>query len=204
MMKRSIAVMFAVVSLIGSGRALAQEAAPGPGRVEISLIPGGFAYFTEQKDTREPSFGNYDLGGAVAVNFNRFVGVEGEVSGALGISQSLPFGGVTSDRKTPNILNYSGNVVVSAGNRSSVVPYVTGGVGALTVFETADLGINDAETFLTGNVGGGVKWYAGRWGLRGDYRFVGVQSKDDAPTFFGQETRYGHRVYGAVIVNVLR
>jgi hypothetical protein len=79
------------------------------------------------------------------VNFNRYVGVEGEVSGALGISQSLPFGGVTSDRKTPNILNYSGNVVVSARNRSSVVPYVTGGVGALTVFETADLGVNDAE-----------------------------------------------------------
>jgi hypothetical protein len=204
MMKRSIAVLVAVVSLIGSGRAWAQEAAPGPGRVEISLIPGGFAYFTEQKDTREPSFGNYDVGGAVAVNFNRYVGVEGEVSGALGISQSLPFGGVTSDRKTPNILNYSGNVVVSARNRSSVVPYVTGGVGALTVFETADLGVNDAETFLTGNVGGGVKWYAGRWGLRGDYRFVGVQSKDDAPAFFGQETRYGHRVYGAVIVNVLR
>ena len=203
-MKRSIAVLFAVVSLIGSGRALAQEAAPGPGRVEISLIPGGFAYFTEQKDTREPSFGNYDLGGALAVNFNRYVGVEGEVSGALGISQSLPFGGVTSDRKTPNILNYSGNVVVSARNRSSVVPYVTGGVGALTIFETADLGVNDAETFLTGNVGGGVKWYAGRWGLRGDYRFVGVQSKDDAPAFFGQETRYGHRVYGAVILNVVR
>jgi outer membrane protein with beta-barrel domain len=204
MMKRSIAVLFAVVSLIGSGRALAQEAAPGPGRVEISLIPGGFAYFTEQKDTREPSFGNYDLGGALAVNFNRYVGVEGEVSGALGISQSLPFAGVTSDRKTPNILNYSGNVVVAARNRSSVVPYVTGGVGALTVFETADLGVNDAETFLTGNVGGGVKWYAGRWGLRGDYRFVGVQSKDDAPAFFGQETRYGHRVYGAVILNVVR
>jgi hypothetical protein len=203
-MKRSIAVLFAVVSLIGSGRALAQEAEPGPGRVEISLIPGGFAYFTEQKDTREPSFGNYDLGGAVAVNFNRYVGVEGEVSGALGISQSLPFGGVTSDRKTPNSLNYTGNVVVSAANRSSVVPYVTGGVGALTVFETADLGVNDAETFLTGNVGGGVKWYAGRWGLRGDYRFVGVQSKDDAPAFFGQETRYGHRVYGAVILNVVR
>src|SRR6185436_20550366 len=92
MMKRSIAVLFAVVSLIGSGRAFAQEAAPGPGRVEISLIPGGFAYFTEQKDTREPSFGNYDLGGAVAVNFNRYVGVEGEVSGALGVSQDLLLG----------------------------------------------------------------------------------------------------------------
>ena len=203
-MKRWIAVLFAVVSLAGAGRAFAQEAAPGPGRVEISIIPGGFAYFTEEKDAREPSFGNYDLGAALGVNFNRYVGVEGEVSGALGISQSLPFGGITADRTSPHLLNYTGNLVVSATNRSSVVPYVTGGVGGLTLFETADLGVNQAETFLTGNVGGGVKWYAGRWGLRGDYRFVGVQSKDDAPAFFGQQTRYGHRVYGAVILNVVR
>ena len=83
----------------------------------------------------EPSFGNYDLGGAVAVNFNRYVGVEGEVSGALGVSQSLTFDGVTADRKTPHLLNYSGNVVVSAPNQSSVVPYVTGGVGGLSLFE---------------------------------------------------------------------
>jgi len=203
-MKRVMSALVAVVSLAGAAPAFAQEAAPGPGRVEISLIPGGFAYFTEQKDTREPSFGNYDLGGALGVNFNHYVGVEGEVSGAIGVSQSLPFGGVTADRTSPHLLNYSGNLVVSAANRSSVVPYVTGGVGGLTLFETADLGINDAQTFLTGNVGGGVKWYAGRWGLRGDYRFVGVQSNDDAPAFFGQQTRYGHRVYGAVILNVVR
>src|SRR6185503_17961669 len=167
-MTRWIAVLIAVAAVAGSSRAQAQELTPGPARLEVSIIPGGGLFFTKDKDTKEPAFGNYDLGGAVAVNFNRYVGVEGEVSGALGISQSLPFGGVTADRKTPNILNYSGNVVVNASNRS-VVPYVTGGVGALTVFETADLGVNDAETFLTGNVGGGVKWYAGRWGLRGDY-----------------------------------
>jgi hypothetical protein len=81
---------------------------------------------------------------------------------------------------------------------------VTGGVGGLSLFEKPSLGITQTETFLTGNVGGGVKWYAGRWGLRGDYRFIGVQSKDDAPAFFGQGPRYGHRVYGGVIVNVIR
>jgi hypothetical protein len=102
------------------------------------------------------------------------------------------------------MLNYSGNVVVSAANGSSVVPYVTGGVGGLSLFERASLGIGDTTTFLTGNVGGGVKWYTGRLGLRGDYRFVGVQSKDDAPVFFGRENRYGHRVYGAVLINIGR
>ena len=203
-MTRWIAVLIAVAGLAGASQAYAQEAAPGPGVVEVSIIPAGGVFFTEATDTNEPSFGNYDLGGAVAVNFNRYVGVEGEVSGALGIEQQLEFGGLNTDRKTPHILNYSGNVVISAPNRSQVVPYVTAGVGGLSLFEKASLGINDTETFLTSNVGGGVKWYAGRWGLRGDYRFVGVQSKDDAPAFFGQDTRYGHRVYGAVILNVVR
>ena len=203
-MTRWIAVLLAVTGLVGTSRAYAQESGPGRGRVEVSIIPAGGVFFTKNTDTQEPSFGNYDLGGAVAVNFNRYLGVEGEVSGALGVSQGLQFGGLTADRKTPHILNYSGNVVVSVPNRSSVVPYVTGGIGGLSLFERASLGIRDTETFLTGNVGGGVKWYAGRWGLRGDYRFVGAQSKDDAPAFFGKETRYGHRVYGAVLLNVAR
>ena len=205
-MKRSMAVLLVAATglFAGASRAHAQEASSGPGRLEVSIIPAGGVFFTERAETGEPSFGNYDLGGAVAVNFNRYVGVEGEVSGALGISQDFQFGGIAANQKTPNILNYSGNVVVSAANRSSVVPYVTGGIGGLSLFEKAALGINDTQTFLTGNVGAGVKWYAGRWGLRGDYRFIGVQSKDDAPTFFGRDTRYGHRVYGAVVLNVVQ
>ena len=201
-MKRWIAVLLAMTGLAVSTRALAQEAPPVPGRLEVSIIPAGGVFFTESSDTNEPSFGNYDVGGSVAANFNRYVGIEGEVSAAFGMTQGLQFGGVTADRRTPHMLNYSGNVVLSAPNRSSVVPYVTGGAGGLSVFETSGLGINSTETFFTGNVGGGVKWYAGRWGLRGDYRFIGVQSKDDAPAFFGKANRYGHRVYGAVLLNV--
>ena len=111
----------------------------------------------------------------MAVNFNRYVGLEGEVSGALGVSQTLQVGTVTLDERSPHLLNYSGNLVVSAPNRSSVVPYLTGGVGGLTMFERRTLVVDDAATFLTGNVGGGISWYAGRWGLRGDYRFIAVQ-----------------------------
>ena len=203
-MTRFIAVLLVVVGVIGASQAYAQEAGPGPGLVEVSIIPGGGLFFTEDTDTQEPSFGNYDLGGALTVNINRYIGIEGEVAGAVGISQDLQLGAFSSDVKTPNLLNYSGNVVFSVPTQSSVVPYLTGGVGGLSLFEKSSLGINRTETFLTGNLGGGVKWYAGRWGLRGDYRFIGVQSKDDAPEFFGQETRYGHRVYGAVIVNVIR
>src|SRR5437867_11966457 len=205
-MTRWIVAMAAVCGLVGSVPAYAQEVASGPGVVVVTIIPGGATFFTEGKQTNGPSFGNYGLGGGVEVNFNRYVGVEGEVSGAIGITQDLQFAGLTSNLKTPNLLNYSGNLVVSAANRSSVIPYVTGGVGGLTLFDESTLGINDPETFLTGNVGGGIKWLArnGRWGLRGDYRFIAVQSKDDAPAFFGQETRYGHRVYGGVLINTGR
>jgi Outer membrane protein beta-barrel domain len=203
-MTRWIAAVVTVVGLAGAGPVYAQESASGPGTVVVTIIPGGATFFTEGKDTKGPSFGNYDLGGSVEVNFNRYVGVEGEVSGALGVKQDLQLGALTSNIKSPNLVNYSGNLVVSAANRSSVVPYVTGGVGGLTLFDTAPLGITDTETFLTGNVGAGVKWFNGRWGLRGDYRFIAVRSKDDAPSFFGQETRYGHRVYGGVLINAGR
>ena len=48
------------------------------------------------------------------------------------------------------------------------MPYATGGVGGLTMFERPAVGVFNDETFLTGNVGGGIKWYApnNRWGLR--------------------------------------
>ena len=85
------------------------------------------------------------------------------------------------------------------------MPYVTGGVGGLSLFEQARaVGIDGTETFLTGNVGGGVKWYAGRWGLRGDYRFIAVQSKDDAPAFFGREHALRPPRLRGVFVNIAR
>src|SRR5215208_6822029 len=95
-MKRWIAVLLAMVGLVGTSQAYAQDIAPGPGAVVVTIIPAGGTFFTEGKDTNGPSFGNYDVGGAVEVNFNRYVGIEGELSGALGVSQDLQFGGRTS------------------------------------------------------------------------------------------------------------
>jgi len=206
-MKLRIATLAILIGLAGASHALAQsrESSPaGPGRVEATIIPGGATFFTESKDASGPSFGNYGLGSSVTVNVNRYVGVEGEVSGALGLQQRFNFNGSTlNDVRTPHLLNYSGNVIVNAA-RGPVVPYVTGGIGGRTLFEQAALGINATDTFLTGNVGAGVNWYSGRWGLRGDYRFIAVQGKEDAPAFWGQDTRYGHRVYGGVVLNVVR
>jgi hypothetical protein len=203
-MNRKVGALLGAFVLTGATQAFAQEAAPGPGTVEITVIPAGGTFFTSKGIS--PDFGNYTYGGALTFNVNPIVGLEAEVGGTAGISQDLDLAGGVSKAKTPNTLTYTGNVVVSAPTHRSVVPFVTGGVGGLTMFKRAELGIDAQETFLTGNVGGGLKWYApnGRWGLRGDYRFIAVQSKDDAPAFFGQETRYGHRVYVGVVVNAVK
>src|SRR5262245_55313348 len=147
-MTRWIAILIAVVATSGATGAFAQDAAPGPGTVVITIIPGGATFFTEASDNPQaPSFGNYDLGGAVAVAFSEHLSVEGEVSGAIGLSQSMQVGTFTVDDKSPHLLNYSGNLVVSAPTGTAVVPYVTGGIGGLTLFERQALTIDDAQTF---------------------------------------------------------
>ncbi|PWT83949.1 MAG: hypothetical protein C5B57_05755 [Blastocatellia bacterium] len=201
-MTRWIAGFIIGMSVTTATRTSAQEATSGPGRLEVTAIPAGVVYFIK-KDSA-PSIGNYGIGGSVTYNFNRFIGVEGE--GGIGIGvKDLQFGSLGSSTKAPNMLGYDGNIVVTAA-RHAVVPYATAGIGGLTMFKREELGFNGNDTFLTANVGGGVKWYAagGRWGLRGDYRFFGVRSNDIAPAFFGTETRYGNRVYGAVLVNVVK
>jgi opacity protein-like surface antigen len=199
----SLLVVFSLVSATG---ALAQQVAP----LELTIIPGGATFFVEASDSSEPSFTNYDLGVALAANFNRYVGIEGEFSTSIGLTQNLAFATFEREAKTPSLLHYTGNVVVSVPTGSSVTPFVTGGAGGLTIFDRADI-IQRNRTFLAGNVGGGVKWYAGRWGLRADYRFLLIRGRDIPPSapderlrpdFFGKETRYGHRVFGGIILNI--
>jgi hypothetical protein len=200
-MKHSIVVLLALASLAVAGNVYAQEAVPGPGKLEVSIIPGGGTWFT--KKDAEPEFSNYDYGAGAAYNFSRIVGVEGEVAGAVGLKQTL--NSFVGKQTTPNMLSYSANVVANLPGHA-VVPYATGGVGGMSVFEKVDVGVPDTETFFTGNLGGGVKWFASnsRWGLRGDYRLVMVKSKGDVTSFFGAERRYGNRIYGAVVINAVK
>ncbi|MCC7241513.1 MAG: outer membrane beta-barrel protein [Acidobacteria bacterium] len=196
----TIAVALAVAFMLVGGAAYAQSTETP--RVEIGIFPGGTTYFT-QGDSGAPSFATYTLVGSVTFNVNRYVGVEGEVGGNIGIDQALDFPTGSRDAKPPHMASYGGNVVVYPGGRDRRgVPYVTGGAGGLTLFDRADLGVTDNTTLFAGNVGGGVKFDVNRrWGVRADYRFVAVASKNDAPGFFGIENRYGHRITGGVVLN---
>jgi len=203
MARRIAALVIAGISF-GIGSAHAQEAPATPGAVEVTFMPAGVGYFTEKGNS--PSFGNIGYGSALVFNINRYVGIEGELGAMLATRSDLQFGDLSSDVKAPNMLNYTANVVVSPGAGRSFVPYAAGGIGGLTMFERPALGVSSDETFLTGNVGGGVKWFAPnkRWGLRGDYRVAVTKSKDGAPAFFGREDRYAHRVYGGLIFNLFQ
>jgi hypothetical protein len=190
------------IATMGANAAKAQDAT-GASRWAVTGFPGGGILFTEgSSDTNEGDFADYALGGSLTYHFNSYWGLEGEFGGAFGIDQRIGFanGPSIGDASPPNLLAYQGNAMFyPIKNDRRFVPYVTGGVGGLSMFEKQELGIDDPETFLTSNVGGGVKWYLGRWGVRGDYRFIAINSRDDAPAFFGRDDRYGHRIYGGLL-----
>src|SRR5438132_4286549 len=148
-MIRSTAVLIAILSIGGVNRLYAQETAPGPGTVEITVIPGGATFFTGGNNGS--SFGNYSVGGALTYNINRIVGVEGEFGGSFSGLDKLQFGDLARSQKAPSTLTYAGTIVLSVPTRSSTMPYATGGIGGLTVLQQASLGLNGAETFLTGD-----------------------------------------------------
>ena len=157
-MKQLIGAFLITGFALTASVASAQESGASAGRVEIGAFPGGGILFTESSSG--PDFFNYALGGSFTYNFNRFVGVEGEGGGTFGIDQKLDFRGGQRSAKPPNTLAYNGNAIVyPTGNNRAFVPYGTGGVGGLTLFDRRQLGVNDTTTFLAGNVGGGVKYY---------------------------------------------
>lgn len=202
---RRIVFTFALAAMMGAWPAYAQEGT-GAGRMEISAFPGGGVFFGNSSSETEPDFGNYTVGAAFTWNFNRWVGVEGEVGNAVGVKQTVSFNGETLTRQqSPSLFAYNANAVFNPfGNDRSLVPYATGGLGGLRMLETDEvvsLGITAPTNYLTGNVGGGLKWFASRhWGARGDYRLMIVNDNASAPEFFGrEEVRYGHRLYGGLL-----
>jgi hypothetical protein len=194
-----------VLSAAVAAPAVAQDIGAGAGRVEISAAPIGGVFFMRSADDEEPRFDNYGIGAAFAGNLNRWVGLEADFGVAVGRRQNLTFiGAPLVDQKTPNLFSYTGGVVVNPwGSNRAWVPYVAGGVGGMTLLNagSADpLDVDNNHTFLTTNVGGGLRWFANdNWGIRGDYRVFFVRGQDDAPLFFGREDRRAHRVSASFI-----
>jgi hypothetical protein len=83
-----------------------------------------------------------------------------------------------ADLDDTQINNYMVNAIaaVPIGEERQWQPFLSGGVGALTLHGgsdvEADLGIEEIdETELGGNLGFGLMAFADRWGFRGDVRY---------------------------------
>jgi len=201
-------VFLVLVSLMVSAAvASAQEpGAVGAGKLEVGGFPGGGLWFVGGDDNTEVDFNNYDFGGGATWYLNPMTAIEAEAAFGLGISQNVNYRNREVQRiQMPHTLSTGGNIVIfPAGSARRVAGYVTGGVGTLTLYSrTASslvFGLTDNQSFLTTNVGGGVKIFRrgdGRnWGFRIDYRVLMVNSKSDATRFFAQsKRRTGHRFY---------
>jgi hypothetical protein len=152
-MSSRIATLFLLGTLVGAASARAQEREPGPGTVEVTYIPAGAAFFTSKGNS--PSFGNYGFGTGATVRINRYLGVEGELAAMIATTSDLQFGDLDTNIKSPNVLSYTANLIVSPWAGHSFAPYVAGGAGGLTMFERPQLGITSDETFFAGNVAAG-------------------------------------------------
>ncbi len=200
------ALLIAVALVAGCAVASAQEEV-GAGTLEVGGFPAGGLFWVNGDDDTEMNFNNYAYGGGATWYLNPKAAIEAEGLGAIGIAQDVMWHNRWFIHNyTPNFVGASGNIVVfPAGSRRRIASYVTGGAGMITLLgrsiKLRNFGIQagDSETFLTTNVGGGVKIFRGgdarNWGWRADYRLIMVNSKSDAfPVFAQIKRRIGHRI----------
>ena len=200
---------YAAAILLLPAAAAAQEGR-GAERIEIgSALFGGGLMIVPPAAAPGSASRSYVISGALTTNVNRWIGLEGDIGVALGRDQAHSLYGVLpadSDRELPNVLIYSGNVVYNPWtSERTFVPYVSAGVGALRTFgltEGSRFGLAGRTTYPTGSLGGGLRWFPIRhWGVRGDYRFMGLKrdAGDTAPGA-GRVVRSAHRIYGALVM----
>jgi hypothetical protein len=199
----------AAALVLATATAAAAQAPPPDSKLELGIFPLGGTFLVGGDDDREVDFNVYSMGGSVSYAVHPRVAVEGELGIGLGLAQDVSFRKATVFHvQMPNVWSYFGNLVVfPRGTAGTALPvYVTAGVGLVSLQSREstrqfgyDVDDNGWESFIAGNVGGGVKFLRAsvpNWGFRADYRYLIVNSNDDAPAFFARaKTRGGHRIY---------
>lgn len=202
---RRLTIGWLLTVLLALASPLQAQERLGAGRIEIGAFPAGALVFRDTSSTPAPQAGRYALGATLGYRINGWIGVEGELGNALGASRQMRGGEGADEQPLPALYAYAANAIVTpTGTNGVVVPYLAASVGGFTFRASEETAPGSAgrTTFLTTSVGGGTKWYARRhWGLRADYRLVIVDNIPSRPALFGREAvRYGHRVYGGLLV----
>jgi hypothetical protein len=186
---------------------VAAQEKPGAERTEITAaLFGGGVLLVPSSVPGHDTFHSYVLSGAYARNLNRYAGAEFDMGFAFGRHETYESYGVTPTYPTtPNMLFYGINLVYNpVASDHPFVPYFTAGVGGLNVFgdsdSAPDFALATNSFHLTGSIGVGARWYPIRhWGLRGDYRYMGI-ANDALPTNGDGAVRSGHRIYMALMM----
>ena len=214
MIRGSRALLASLMLLAGSAAASAQDATIGAGKVEIGGFPGGGTFFVGGDDAKEVNFNVYTAGGGLTYYFNNAIAVEGEFTGSVGWAQDVIFNNAPLiHNQMPTVWSYSGNIVFfPGGTTGKQVPfYLTGGIGAVALSPRVptkvfgyDVDQVGTQMFMAENIGGGIKLFRGadapNWGFRVDYRYLFINSNDDAPAFFAKtKNRGAHRVYAGML-----
>jgi hypothetical protein len=214
MIRGSRALLASLMLLAGSAAASAQDATIGAGKLEIGGFPGGGTFFVGGDDAKEVNFNVYTAGGGLTYYFNDAIAVEGEFTGSVGWAQDVIFNNAPLiHNQMPTVWSYSGNIVFfPGGTTGKQVPfYLTGGIGAIALAPRVptkvfgyDVDQIGTQMFMAENIGGGIKLFRGadapNWGFRVDYRYLFINSNEDAPAFFAKtKSRGAHRVYAGML-----
>jgi hypothetical protein len=131
--------VIAMLSIVGVGRAQAQNASPGRGKFEAMVVPGSWTRFSTTLRTSEPSVGSYDLGGALSYNLGRLIGIEGEIGTSLAIKQSPREAALLLEENTPSMFR---KPAMSSSTRAATrscrtAPAASGGSRSLNATSTS-------------------------------------------------------------------
>jgi hypothetical protein len=188
-----------IVTFAGVAPASAQQE---PSRVQLSLYPSSRILARGGDSVEQPKFKTYSPGASVTVALSRHFSLEGDIAGSRGSLQTL---GVLGRKRSPAMLAGYINGVVNLRPGHKVQPYATAGLGLVRLFKREDVDMARSETLESANVGAGVKVMFGGWGIRADYRFVGMDSTaEDRSNFFGPGVRKAHRVAVGFIIGAGR
>jgi hypothetical protein len=171
---RYLAAAAALVAALGATSAEAQVLGPaeGAGNDMLTLNLFGGGYSPASSLTAGSEFRNSGTVGVAATLWvHPLVGVRANgLFARTDASQGVPEG--LKDEK-PNVWAYSGDLVLrlpfsTANGRDTWFPYLLGGLGG----KTYDFDQAGTETDFAGNVGAGIEYRIGRWGVQAEVRDI--------------------------------
>ncbi len=173
MLKRpffTVALVLALAPAALSGQVSAKPPVGGRPSLDNVTVGGSFGGLSGAANLNDPGTADWRVGWAASVDvtkwLHRYVGVR--VDG--GWAQDSLRGATVAGRGKFNKFTYDAGLVLRyplQAGAGTVSPYVVGGAGAISLHQ---LESDSTWTKFAGNVGAGLEYRFGRWGIRAEGR----------------------------------